>query len=72
MWINKLDIRNLHLIDFVDDFNKTRQRFSDVILQEGRRPYRYSNASQKITSKLAEATQTSLSELRPSAKEVLT
>ena len=54
MWINKLDIRNLRLADFINDFNKTRQRFSDVILQEGRRPYRYSDASQKITSELAE------------------
>ena len=52
--MNKLDIRNLRFADFVDDFNKTRQRFSDVILQEGRRPYRYSDASQKITSELAE------------------
>jgi len=53
--MNKLNICNLHLADFGYNFNKTRQRFSDVILQEGRRPYRYSDASQKkITSNLAE------------------
>ena len=50
----KLNIRNLRLADFVHNFNKTRQRFSDVILQEGGRSYRYSDASQKITSELAE------------------
>ena len=43
----KLNIRNLRLADFVYNFNKTRQRFSDVILQEGGRSYRYSDASQK-------------------------
>ena len=52
--MNELNIRNLCLADFGYNFNKTRQRFSDVILQEGRRPYRYSDASQKITSELAE------------------
>ena len=51
----KLNIRNLRLADFVHNFNKTRQRFSDVILQEGGRSYCYSDASQKkITSELAE------------------
>ena len=45
--MNKLNIRNLRLADFGHNFNKTCQRFSDVILQEGRRPYRYSDASQK-------------------------
>ena len=45
--MNELDIRNLRLADFVHNFNKTRQRFSDVILQEGGRSYRYSDASQK-------------------------
>ena len=43
----KLNLRNLRLADFVHNFNKTRQRFSDVILQEGGRSYRYSDASQK-------------------------
>ena len=52
--MNKLNICNLRLADFSYNFNKTRQRFSDMILQEGRRPYRYSDASQKITSELAE------------------
>ena len=51
--MNKLNIRNLRLADFGHNFNKTRQRFSDVILQEGGRLYRYSDASQKIASKLA-------------------
>jgi len=45
--MNKLDICNLHLVDFGYNFNKTRQRFSDVILQEGGRSYYYSDASQK-------------------------
>ena len=52
--MNKLNLRNLRLADFGYNFNKMRQRFSDMILQEGRRPYRYSDASQKITSELAE------------------
>ena len=53
--MNELDIRNIRLADFDDDFNKTRQSASDVILQEGGRSYRYSDASQKkITSELAE------------------
>ena len=52
----KLDIRNIRLADFNDNFNKTRQSASDVILQEGGRSYCYSNASQKITSELAEVT----------------
>ena len=45
--MNKLNIRNLCLADFVHRFNKTRQTLSDVILQEGGRSYRYSDASQK-------------------------
>ena len=45
--MNELDIRNLRLADFSHNFNKTRQRFSDVILQEGRRRSCYSDASQK-------------------------
>jgi hypothetical protein len=53
--MNELDIRNIRLADFNDNFNKTRQSASDVILQEGGRSYRYSDASQKkITSELAE------------------
>jgi len=42
--MNKLDIRNIRLADFTDNFNKTRQRFSDVILQGGR-SYCYSDDS---------------------------
>ena len=45
--MNELDIRNLCLVDFGYNFNKTRQTLSDVILQEGGRSYRYSDASQK-------------------------
>jgi len=44
--MNKLDIRNLRLVDFGYNFNKTRQTLLDVILQGGR-SYRYSDASQK-------------------------
>jgi hypothetical protein len=54
--MNELDISNIRLADFNNDFNKTRQSASDVILQEGGRCYRYSDASQKITSELAEVT----------------
>ena len=43
--MNKLDIHNIRLADFDDDFNKTRQSASDVIEQEGGRSYRYSDAS---------------------------
>jgi len=43
--MNELDIRNIRLADFANNFNKTRQRFLDVILQEGGRSYCYSNAS---------------------------
>ena len=45
--MNELDIRNIRLADFGYNFNKTRQTASDVILQEGGRIYRYSDASQK-------------------------
>jgi len=45
--MNKLDIRNLRFINFAYTFNKTCQRFLDVILREGRRPIYYSDASQK-------------------------
>ena len=33
--MNELNIRNLRLADFAYAFNMTRQRFSDVIFQEG-------------------------------------
>ena len=36
--MNELDIRNIRLADFDDDFNKTRQSASDVIEREGGRP----------------------------------
>ena len=52
--MNELDIRNLRLADFVHDFNKTRQRFSDVILQEGDGPTVIPTLAKKITSELAE------------------
>jgi hypothetical protein len=52
--MNKLDIYSLYLLDFAYTFNKTRQTASDVIEREGGRPCYYSDASQKITSKLAE------------------
>ena len=45
--MNELDIRNIRLADFNNNFNKTRQSALDVILQEGGRSYRYSDASQK-------------------------
>ena len=54
--MNGLNLRNLRLADFGYNFNKTCQSLSDVILQEGGRPYRYSDASQKIASKLAKVT----------------
>jgi len=37
--MNKLDIRNIYLVDFINNFNKTRQSALDVILQEGGRSY---------------------------------
>ena len=51
--MNELDIHNIRLADFNNNFNKTRQSALDVILQKGGRIYYYSNASQKITSKFA-------------------
>jgi len=45
--MNKLNIRNLRLANFSYNFNKTRQRFLDIILQKGGQSYYYSNASQK-------------------------
>ena len=52
--MNKLDIRNIRLANFDDNFNKTRQGASDV-MERGGRPCCYSDASQKkITSELAE------------------
>ena len=32
--MNELDIRNIRLADFDDDFNKTRQSASDVYLSK--------------------------------------
>ena len=54
--MNKLDIRNLCLADFGHNFNKTRQRFSDVILQEGDGVAVIPTLAKKITSELAEVT----------------
>jgi len=45
--MNELNIRNLCLVDFSYNFNKTRQTLLDVILQEGGRSYYYSDVSQK-------------------------
>ena len=45
--MNELDIHNIRLADFDNNFNKTCQSASDVILQEGGRSYYYSNVSQK-------------------------
>ena len=50
--MNELDIRNIRLVDFVDNFNKARQSASDVILQEGRSTVILTLAK-KITSELA-------------------
>ena len=36
--MNELDIRNIRLADFDNNFNKTRQSASDVIEREGGRP----------------------------------
>ena len=47
MWWRKSPYKITKTKIFDDDFNKTRQSASDVIEQEGRRPYRYSDASQK-------------------------
>ena len=33
--MNKLDIRNLCLVNFIYNFNKTRQSLLNMILQEG-------------------------------------
>ena len=52
--MNKLNIRNLRLADFVHDFSETRQRFSDVILQEGDGVAVIPTLAKKITSELAE------------------
>jgi len=52
--MNKLDIRNFRLVDFGHNFNKTRQRFSDVILQEGSGVAIIPTLAKKITSELAE------------------
>ena len=47
MWWRKSPYKIAKTKIFDDDFNKTRQSASDVILQEGGRIYRYSDASQK-------------------------
>ena len=52
--MNELDIRNIRLADFDDNFNKTRQSLSDVILQEGDGPTVIPTLAKKITSELAE------------------
>ena len=54
--MNELNIRNLRLADFGHNFNKTRQRFSDVILQEGDGVAVIPTLAKKITSELAEVT----------------
>jgi len=51
--VNELDIRNLRFADFAYGFNKTRQRFSDVILQ-GDGVAVIPTLAKKITSELAE------------------
>ena len=45
--MNELDIRNIRLADFDDDFNKIRQSASDVIEREKGRSYCYSDTSLK-------------------------
>ena len=52
--MNELNIRNLHLADFGYNFNKIRQRFLDVILQEGSGVAIIPTLAKKITSELAE------------------
>ena len=52
--MNKLNIRNLRLADFGYNFNKTRQRFSDMILQKRDSPTIILTLAKKITSELAE------------------
>ena len=52
--MNELDICNIHLADFDNNFNKTRQSLSDVILQEGDGPTIILTLAKKFTSKLAE------------------
>ena len=52
--MSKLDIRNLCLVDFGYNLNKTRQTLSDVILQEGDGPTVIPTLAKKITSELAE------------------
>ena len=52
--MNELNLRNLRLVDFGHDFNKTRQMLSDVILQEGDGVAVIPTLAKKITSELAE------------------
>jgi len=56
--MNELNIRNLRLVDFGHNFNKIRQRFSDVILQEESGVAIIPTLAKKITSDY-------LSKLRP-------
>ena len=55
--MNKLNICNLRLADFSYNFNKTRQRLSDVILQKGDGVAVIPTLAKKITSELAEVRQ---------------
>ena len=52
--MNELNIRNLRLVDFGYNLNKTRQRLSDMILQEGDGPTIILTLAKKITSELTE------------------
>jgi len=52
--MNELNIRNLRLADFTYAFNKTRQKFLDVILQKGSGVAVIPTLAKKITSELAE------------------
>ena len=52
--MNKLDIRNIRLADFNNNFNKTRQSLLDMILQERDGPTVILILAKKITSELAE------------------
>jgi len=52
--MNELNIRNLRLVDFGYNLNKTRQTLLDVILQERDGLTVIPTLAKKITSKLAE------------------
>ena len=62
--MNELNICNLRLADFAYAFNKTRQRFSDVILEEGDGPAVIPALAKKITSELAEVSKSEHAETR--------